>query len=91
MRTSLGSNRIQINDRHYMNSYDTRITYLRSFDDGLSGSIGASFTRQVLKADKDGNGTDKTGNTKGLTALQRQWNWAAFHLMQEAQLRARLT
>lgn len=68
LRTSLGSNRIQINDRHYMNSYDTRITYLRSFEDGLSGSIGASFTRQVLKADKDGNGTDKTGNTKGLTA-----------------------
>lgn len=64
LRTSAGMNRIHIDDKHYMNSYDYRATYIRSFDDGFSGSIGASLTRQVLK----GTGTDKTGNNKGLTA-----------------------
>ncbi|MGC6518182.1 MAG: tetratricopeptide repeat protein [Candidatus Puniceispirillaceae bacterium] len=68
LRTSLGANRIHIDDRHYMNSYDTRLTYLRGLSGGLSATFGASLTRQVLKAAKDGSGTDKTGNTKGLTA-----------------------
>ena len=68
LRTSVGGNRIQIDDRHYMNSYDARATYLRGFDNGLSGKIGASITRQVLKEANDGSGTDKTGNTKALSA-----------------------
>ena len=68
LRTSLGSNRIHINDRHYMNSYDGRVTYLRSFDGGLTASIGASLTRQVLKYQGNETDTDKTGNTKGATA-----------------------
>ena len=68
LRTSLGSNRIHINDRHYMNSYDGRVTYLRSFDGGLTASIGASLTRQVLKYQTSSSDTDKTGNTKGATA-----------------------
>ncbi|MGC6529458.1 MAG: tetratricopeptide repeat protein [Candidatus Puniceispirillaceae bacterium] len=68
LRTSLGANRIHIDDRHYMNSYDGRVTYLRNLPAGLNGTIGASITRQVLKEAADGSGTDKTGNTKGLTA-----------------------
>ena len=68
LRTSFGSNRIHINDRHYMTSYDARATYIRSLNNGLTATVGASFTRQVLKEAKDGSGTDKTGNTKGLTA-----------------------
>lgn len=68
LRTSIGASRIHIADRHYMNSYDTRVSYLRSLPYGLSATLGASFTRQVLKAAKDGSGTDKTGGTKGLTA-----------------------
>ena len=68
LRTSVGATRIQIDDKHYMNSYDGRATYIQSFSNGLSGSLGASITRQVAKAKSDGSGTDKTGNTKGLTA-----------------------
>ena len=68
LRTSLGSNRIHIDDRHYMNSYDARVSYIRSLAGGISATIGTSLTRQVLKADKNGTGTDKTGSTKGLTA-----------------------
>lgn len=65
LRTSIGANRIHIADKHYMNSYDGRVSYLRALDGGYNATIGASITRQVLK---EGQGTDKTGNTKGLTA-----------------------
>ena len=68
LRTSASTNRIHIDDRHYMNSYDFRASYIRGFENGLTGTFGASFTRQVLKEANDGTGTDKTGNTKGLTA-----------------------
>ena len=68
LRTSVGATRIQIDDKHYMNSYDGRVTYLQSFSNGISGTLGASITRQVAKAKSDGSGTDKTGNTKSLTA-----------------------
>ena len=64
LRTSFGATRIHIADKHYMNSYDARATYIQSFDDGLSGTIGASLTRQVLK----GTNTNKTGNIEGLSA-----------------------
>ena len=64
LRTSLGSTRIHIADKHYMNSYDARATYIQSFDGGLSGTIGASLTRQVLK----GTNTNKTGNIEGVSA-----------------------
>ena len=68
LRTSLGMNRIHIDDRHYMNSYDGRVTFIRGFANGISGTFGASLTRQVIKEAADGTGTDKTGNTKGLSA-----------------------
>jgi hypothetical protein len=68
LRTSIGMNRIHIDDRHYMNSYDGRVTFIRGFANGISGTFGASLTRQVLKEADDGSGTDKTGNTKGLSA-----------------------
>lgn len=64
LRTSFGATRIHIADKHYMNSYDARATYIQSFDNGLSGTIGASLTRQVLK----GTNTNKTGNIEGLSA-----------------------
>ena len=68
LRTSVGTTRIHIDDAHYMNSYDGRATYIQSFSNGLTGSLGASITRQVAKEKSDGSGTDKTGNTKSLTA-----------------------
>ena len=68
LRTSVGTTRIHIDDAHYMNSYDGRATYIQSFSNGLTGSLGASITRQVAKQKSDGSGTDKTGNTKSLTA-----------------------
>lgn len=68
LRTSVGTTRIHIDDAHYMNSYDGRATYIQNFSNGLTGSLGASITRQVAKEKSDGSGTDKTGNTKSLTA-----------------------
>ena len=47
-----------------MNSYDARASYLRAVG-GYNATFGASITRQVFK---EGQGTDKSGNTKGLTA-----------------------
>lgn len=64
LRTSIGANRIHIADRHYMNSYDARVTYIRGLSNGVTGTFGASITRQVLK----GTSTDRTGNNRGLTA-----------------------
>ena len=68
LRTSLGATRIHIDDAHYMNSYDGRVTYIQSLPHGLSGRAGLSATRQVAKAKPDGTGTDKSGNVKSLTA-----------------------
>ena len=62
LRLQIGTNRLHVNDEHYLNSFSTSVSLINQFGSGWAGNSGISAVRSVYKKSFSDNNSAKTAN-----------------------------
>lgn len=62
LRLQLGTNRLHVNDEHYLNSFSGSVSFINQFGSGWAGNSSVSAVRSVYKNSFSDNNSAKTAN-----------------------------
>ncbi len=66
LNTTLSSNRVHIDDKHYLNGYSANVSYSQTFFERWNGNVTATVGRNVFKEDHSSTAGEKTAKSGGI-------------------------